>query len=167
MSIPVKPAVPELRRNIFVRDPLRKITHKLKLFNEKTPFGEIPSMWLQHIEPRISRNWGLHRNCWWWEGPHHYDSGEPQFYLIEEIRNEFGKVVGKNRKQVTAKLFVADMFINAHDVPSYDVVHLCGNKSCINPHHFQVRLDHPNQRSEEEMLRERRDLLSEWDYYRP
>jgi hypothetical protein len=109
------------------------IDRKRPLLTMATALGDVPEFWRQVIEPRIMRP--ADTSCWVWTGAHDSD-GEP----VVNFTNPETKL--RNTRRL--KRSVADMFweIKRH----YDIVHKCGNLSCLNPAHIGVTAQHWTQR---------------------
>lgn len=106
---------------------------KYPMLTMATPLGDIPHAWLAQIEPRIARS--KEHQCWIWTGSHDTD-GEPVINFTNALTG------ARNTRR--AKRMVADMFYGAKR--TNDVIHKCGNLSCLNPSHIKVVLSHWTQR---------------------
>lgn len=102
-------------------------------FTMKTPLHDVPREWLLLFEPRVARNKRF-GDCWLWTGAIS-ESG----HACVTGRDLNGKQYMKRAARI-----VMAMFWDFE--PRNDVVHVCGNTTCINPAHLQVRLDHHKQR---------------------
>lgn len=98
-----------------------------------TELGMVPREWLKNIEPSIEREEYYHP-CWFWTGA--YRHGHP----IVVIKRE-----DKKYSTIRAARYVANLF---YSFPKeFDVIHSCGNISCLNPLHLIPTARHYRQRS--------------------
>jgi hypothetical protein len=105
------------------------IEKKRPLLTMMTPFGDVPEYWLRRIEPQIVRS--KEHTCWIWQGAHDKE-GEPVINFTNEITG------ARNTRR--AKRAIADIFFVVKRM--WDVLHGCGNLSCLNPAHFKVEKNH-------------------------
>lgn len=108
---------------------------RLPLFYEFTPLNKIPREWMQDIEPLIVRDIPDWPGCWIWQGVRDA-KGHP---IIT-----FTDYATKKRRMVRAARMVMKIFYEFED--HLDVVHSCGNFSCLNPHHLKISDQHWSQR---------------------
>jgi hypothetical protein len=99
----------------------------------KTPLQDVPREWLINFEPRVARGRSF-GDCWLWTG-----ALAPDGHAVLSGRGHTGKKYMKRAARI-----VMAMFWDFE--PHNDVVHSCGNGTCLNPAHLQVRLDHHKQR---------------------
>lgn len=128
------------------------ITQKRPLLRLTTALEDIPAAWLRWIEPRIVRE----GTCWHWQGATD-TNGEP----VLTIQNpETGK-----RGTHRVKRIVADMFwmMKKH----YDVIHECGNLTCINPTHFYISAVHHAQEDRGARVKARSTSISRYINRKP
>jgi hypothetical protein len=137
-------------------DLMHRIRHKRDLCDPLTI-----EAWRTTIEPRIKRLDG----CMMWTGAH-TSRGEPKIDVTD-----FTKPSGNRRTATLLKRMVALMFVDCSRLATkpngqddWEVMHVCGNKSCLNPEHLMVCLDHPKQRDPEEI---RRETLKPGTFYEP
>ena len=102
-------------------------------FTMKTPLQDVPREWLINFEHRVARGKAF-GECWLWTGAltnkgHAALSGRD--------------LSGKKYLRMAARVVMAMFWdFEKHN----DVVHSCGNITCLNPAHLQVRVDHHKQR---------------------
>ena len=116
------------------------ITKKRPLIDLTTKLADIPRIWLQMVEPRLTRS----GTCWLWDGATFAD-GEP---LLNYTNVETGK---RNTRRV--KRIIADIFWEMKD--HYDIVHACGNTNCLNPAHFYISVLHHSQEDRDRIIAEK------------
>jgi hypothetical protein len=147
-------------RKFFIYDPSgrAKVRDNVPLLTLKTPLGSVPDRWITRIEPYIRRV-KKYNDCWIWDGPVEQGGKKPTYepivWVTYEERNAKGEVIKTRSRYVLAKRFIAEMFVDTKDVPrhtdggeSFDVIHVCMNKNCLNPAHLEVRTDHGRQRDQ-------------------
>lgn len=118
------------------------------LFGMDSKLQDIPTYWLREIEPKIIRK-GM---CWIWQGAHD-KNGEPVMALLNPKTNKY------NTRLV--KRVVAALFWELKKF--YDVVHLCGNLSCLNPAHFYVSRTHWSQEDREKMVKAKQKNIRDYE----
>lgn len=123
--------------------------------NKKRPFielttklGDIPREWLERVEPHIVRM----GSCWIWQGACDGD-GEPTF--------NYPQPNGK-RTSRRLKRWIVDMFWDGLK-PHHDVLHHCGDLSCINPAHFFISAAHWKQEDRAKMIEKKRKAVKNWN----
>ena len=118
------------------------------LLTLETKLQDVPRWWLQYVEPRIKRV-GL---CWLWEGAHNSD-GEP----VIALKNlESGKYNTRMLKRIVAALFYE---LKQH----YEIIHECGNLSCLNPGHLHVTALHWRQEDREKMVNDKAKNIRDYE----
>lgn len=122
---------PALQPYVYARSPL---------FNRDAPLSSVPREWLEHIEPYMVRwrNFAVKGDCWFWTGAMD-NGGEPVRSTLKVVDREVADVTKHSNKKEAkerVKLFVMRIFFNIDRVAKPSVVHVCGNKSCLNPHHL-------------------------------
>jgi hypothetical protein len=86
----------------------------------RTPLRDIPREWLIDIEPRLARG-GVLKECWIWTAGLDHE--------------------GHPTRARRAARYIAKMFWPK--IQSYhEVLHDCGNVSCLNPGHFRISHAH-------------------------
>ena len=106
-----------------------------------TPLCKAPRAWLERVEPYIVRwkNPDTHGDCWFWTGAV-TGSGEPKISITLDRR------VGNNRSAQLTKVFVATLFWTWGDDIYAEVIHTCGQITCLQPRHLEVSFQHPAHR---------------------
>jgi hypothetical protein len=126
-----------------------------------TPWSKLNPWFRRNVLPKldIRAKW---MGCWMWTGA--TDSrGEPRFSYtsIKREKGRFGKrktglvkteMLGQMKcydaSKVPWRRYKGD---SVDHVPDMDIVHLCGNPSCLNPNHLIVCLDDAKHRDVEEL----------------
>lgn len=112
-----------------------QITKKRPLINLQTRLENIPTAWLQNIEPRVQRRGFEDRGCWIWTGTVN-GHGYPQLGIYDFEKDK--------RTTVEARRAIAHMFYNFLDDEVY-VRTRCGVRNCVNPNHIVVTKIHYKQ----------------------
>lgn len=105
------------------------ITKKRPLLTLSTPLEDIPRRWLELVEAKIERRKGS--SCWLWTGAVDTE-GEP-------VLNYLNLATGK-RNTRRVKRLMAEVFWEMK--PHYDVLHQCGDLTCLNPNHWTISTAH-------------------------
>lgn len=147
-------------RNFRVQEGMETVVRYLRALPET--LADFPRAWFQVIEPRIKRDPRHFNECLIWTGAT-TTRGEPKIDVINEE-----KTSGNKRTAVMAKHTVANMFVDLQPLGEggrkYEIIHLCPNRSCLNPNHLMLRFDHHEQRNIEEL---RDEHLSPTEYFEP
>lgn len=118
------------------------------IFGLDTKLADVPRWWLQFVEPRIKRV----GQCWMWQGAHD-TNGEP---VIALLNPDSGKRNTRLLKRIVAAMFYE---LKKH----YDVIHKCGNLSCLNPGHLHVSAAHWTQESRKTMVNTARRNINDYE----
>lgn len=115
----------------------------------KTPWSELPQFLREFVMPRLDFS-PKHLGCWLWTGATS-SKGEPRMVVRDNFTRKHGRI-GRPQAFLVKTRIVA-LYLDTRRVPrrrlngqvieaaDMDVVHLCGNVSCLNPNHFIVCLD--------------------------
>ena len=122
----------------------------------ETALCKVPRAWLERIEQRIVRwkNPETHGDCWFWTGAV-AGNGEPKLAIVNE--RKIGTVSLKSRSDQLAKIFVAAIFWDWGDDAYAEVIHTCGQLTCLQPRHLQVSFQHPAHRDWDDILARTKD----------
>lgn len=133
----------------------------------KTPYCDFPEYMRREVMHKldIRKKW---MGCWMYEGAHDARSGEPQ-YTNKDTKREKG--IAYKPQHIYFKNRIAIEFVDISNMPrrkngmcDWNVLHLCGNKDCLNPSHFLICLDHHEMRDKDEL---RDKYLAPGTYYVP
>lgn len=100
-------------------------------FTTNSKLKDIPREWIVEIEPKIARG-GILKECWIWTGGLDH-KGHPCLWFMDADT--------KKNKCVRLARMVAKMFWPGLEQWN-DVLHGCGNKTCLNPAHFRISKAH-------------------------
>jgi hypothetical protein len=146
--------------NFLVQKGMEHLVRHLRAL--PATIADLPRAWFQVIEPRIRRDPKRLAECWIWTGAT-TTRGEPKIDTFDRDKRS-----GNPRSSVFAKHTIANMFLDLHPLGDagrrYEIIHLCPNKSCLNPSHMMLRFDQHKQRNVQEL---RDEHLSPGEYYQP
>lgn len=130
---------------------MKRLDHK-PFITLRSPLEVIPRQWLEAIEPHIKRV--PNRACWLWTGRTESRTFEP----IIELRTLGGK-----RSNRSVKLIVANIFWPDFDERVHHVLHECGTKNCLAPHHFLVTNSHPGRINLDKLVTRKRTFIRDYE----
>lgn len=153
----------QIHGNVLVRADGRKLVDALDkpLPTLKTPWSELPAFLREYVMPKLDFS-PKHLGCWLWTGSTTSKEGEPRMVVRDNFTRDGRGRLGRPQAFLV-KHRIAELYLDtrhtprrrlngqAIKAPDIDVVHLCGNVSCLNPNHFLVCLDDARHRDLEEL----------------